>query len=54
MNESLLKQANQADVAYHRALQRNAPVIEQARLLELWCRLYYEATCAEEHHRTTQ
>ena len=49
MNEMLLKQANQADVAYHRALERNAPAIEQARLLELWCRLYCQATRAERH-----
>ena len=54
MNESLLKQANQADVVYHRALERNAPVVEQARLLELWCRLYYQSTYAEHHHRTAQ
>lgn len=44
MNESLLMQAKEADVAYHLAIARNAPVIEQARLLELWCRLYCEAT----------
>ena len=49
MNESLLRQANQADVAYHQALARNAPAIEQARLLELWCRLYCQATRVEHH-----
>ena len=42
MNESLLRQANQADMAYHRALERNAPDLEQIRLLEQWCRLYYQ------------
>ena len=44
MNESLLMQAKEADIAYHLALANDVPAIEQARLLELWCRLYCEAT----------
>ena len=47
MDESLLRQANQADLAYRQALERNAPFTERARLLELWCRLYCQATCSE-------
>ena len=44
MNESLIRQADQADLAYREALEHNAPAVEQARLLELWCRLYCQAT----------
>ena len=54
MNESLLKQAKEANAAYHRALERNAPANEQARLLELWFQLYYQATYPEHYRRTVQ
>ena len=41
MDESPLTQANQAYLAYHQALERNAPVNELARLKDL----YFQALC---------
>lgn len=43
MDDYYLRQSNQACLAYHQAVERNAPVIEQANFLAQWYRLYWQA-----------
>ena len=45
MDDYLLRQSNQACLAYHQAIERNAPAIEQVHFLAQWYRLYWHAAC---------
>ena len=44
MNETALRQANQAYLDYHQATKQNASSAERIRLLEQWSFLYRQIT----------